>query len=62
MFVFSPADVSVFALGIDQSKKTNNDPCLEAPKISEMHLYFPGETVCREEKRNNNVNLFSYTD
>lgn len=63
MFVFSPADVSVFALEFDQSKKKKDkEPCLEAPQISEMHLYFPCETVCCEEKGNINVNLFSYTD
>lgn len=45
-----------------KQKKKNNEPCSEAPKISEMHLYFPCDTVCCEEKRNINVNLFSYTD
>lgn len=44
------------------NKQTNNEPCLEAPKISEMHLYFPCEAVCCEEKLNINVNLFSYTE
>lgn len=62
MFVFSPADISVFALEFDQSKKKILNLVWRLQKSVKCTFISPCETVCCEEKQNINVNLFSYTE